>query len=113
MKNCIQILSVVAVATSLSFGEEEAPKEKKAFNPEAAFKKIDTDGNGSLSLDEFKASPQGQKLAKKAEARFKKLDADSNGSLSLDEFKAGASKGKGEGKKKAKAKAKAKVKSEG
>ena len=57
-----------------------------------------------MSLDEFKASPRGQKDPAKAEAAFKKLDADSNGSLSLDEFKAGGPKkdGKGKGKDKAK-----------
>lgn len=104
MKRSIQILSIIAVATSLSFGEEEAPKEKKGGNHEETFKKIDKDGNGSISLDEYKASPMGTKAGDKAEAKFKKLDANSDGSLSLDEFKAGSGgKAKGEGKKKEKA----------
>lgn len=101
MKSCIQILGIVALATSLSFGEDEAPKEKKAPAPEKAFKKLDADNNGSLSLDEYKASPMGTKAGDKAEAKFKKLDANSDGSVSLDEFKAASGgKAKGEGKKK-------------
>jgi len=100
MKSCIQILSIVAVATSLSFGQEEAAKEKKGGNPEETFKKLDTDNNGSLSLEEYKASPMGKKQGEGAEAKFTALDTDKSGGLSLDEFKAGASKKKGEGKKK-------------
>ena len=106
MKTTIQTLSILAIAASLSYGEEPAakPDKHKAPNPEAIFKKLDANSDGSVSLDEFKASPRGQKDPAKAEAAFKKLDADSNGSLSLDEFKAGGPKkdGKGKGKDKAK-----------
>lgn len=103
MKRSIQILSIIALATSLSFGEEEAPKEKKGGNPEEAFKKIDKDGNSSISLEEYKASPMGTKAGDKAEAKFKKLDANGDGSVNLDEFKAASTgKAKGEGKKKEK-----------
>lgn len=96
MKTCIQTLGILAIAASLSFGQDEATKEKKGHNPEQMFKKLDTDSNGSLSLDEFKASPMGKKAGDKAEARFTKLDADSNGSVSPEELKAGAKGGKGE-----------------
>jgi hypothetical protein len=59
----------------------------------------------SLSLDEFKAGPRGQKDPTKAEEVFKKIDSDSSGSVSLEELKAhrpphppgGAGKGKGKG----------------
>jgi Ca2+-binding EF-hand superfamily protein len=94
MKSSIQILSIIALATSLSFGEEKAPKEKKTPDPEKTFKKIDTDDNGSLSLEEYKASPMGTRAGDKAEPKFKKLDTDGNGSLNLDEFKAGSTGGK-------------------
>ena len=100
MKSSIQILGIIALSTSLSFGEEKAPKEKKTPDPEKTFKKLDTDNNGSLSLEEYKTSPMGTKAGDKAEPKFKKLDADGNGSVNLDEFKAGSTggKAKGEGK---------------
>lgn len=102
MKTYIQVLGALALATSLSYGEEAPAKpEKKAPNPEKMFKKLDTDGNGSISLEEFKASPRGQKDPAKAEEHFKKLDADSKDGVSLEEFKAGQhAPGKGKGKKK-------------
>ena len=97
MKSSIQILGIIALATSLSFGEDKAPKEKKAPNPEKAFAKIDTDNSGSITLEEYKASPMGTRLADKAEPKFKKLDTDGNGSVKLDEFKAGSTGGKAKG----------------
>lgn len=104
MKTCIQTFSILAIAASFSYGEEPAakPQKPKAPNPEAMFKKLDTNKDDSLSLDEFKASPRGKKDPVKAEAAFKKMDTDASGGLSLAEFKAGApppgGKGKGKGK---------------
>lgn len=97
MKSCIQILGIIALATSLSFGEDQAPKEKKNPDPEKTFKKFDTDANGSLSLEEYKASPMGTRAGDKAAPKFKKLDTDGNGSVNLDEFKAGSTGGKAKG----------------
>ncbi len=90
MKICIQALSLLAIASSLSFGEEAPakPEKPKDHNPEAIFKKLDTNADGSISLDEFKASPRAQKDPAKAEEIFKKMDADASGGVSLDEFKA-------------------------
>ena len=59
-------------------------------NREATFKKLDTNTDSALSLDEFKASPHAQKKPDKAQKTFGKLDKDSDGKLTLDEFKAGA-----------------------
>ncbi len=96
MKTCIQTLGILALAASLSYAEEAAPKGGKGKGgPEAMFKKLDADGSGSISLEEFKASPRGQKAPDKAEAAFKKINADgSEDGISLEEFKA-APKGKG------------------
>lgn len=115
MKTCIHTLGALAIAASLCFGQDgQAPKGpggsdgegKKHPKPEAVFKKLDTNGDSSLSLDEFKAGPRGQKDPTKAEEVFKKIDSDSSGSVSLEELKAhrpphppgGPGKGKGKGK---------------
>ena len=99
MKTCISTIGAMAVAASLCFGQDQPPKgpggpggpggpEKgKRPPPEEIFKKLDTSGDGTLSLEEFKASPKAQKDPAKAEEIFKKIDADSDGSVTLEEFK--------------------------
>ena len=97
MKTIIYSLSAMAIAASLSLaqappqaagGPEGAPLKRERQNPEEAFKKLDTNGDGSLSLDEFKAGPRGLKDPAKAEEIFKKMDKDSDGKVTLEEFKA-------------------------
>lgn len=117
MKHCIHILGALAIATSLTFAQDEPQGPKgpkgpggpggpgKRPNPEEIFKKLDADSNGSLSLEEFKASPRAQKDPDKAEQAFKKMDADSDGGVTLEEFKkarpprgpGGPGKGRGPG----------------
>lgn len=100
MKTSIKVLSALALTISLSYGEEAPAKpEKKGPNPEKMFKKLDTDSSGSISLEEFKASPRGQKDPAKAESIFAKMDADSKDGVSLEEFSA-AQHGPGKGGKK-------------
>jgi Ca2+-binding EF-hand superfamily protein len=99
MKPIVTLLTVLGLA-SFSFGAEgdakkpEGEKGKPKANPEEAFKKMDKDSNGSVSKEEFMASPMAKKDAAKAEAAFGKKDKDANGSLSLDEFKAAPKKKK-------------------
>lgn len=99
MKATITLLSALAIATSLSFGEDKPagpPKDpgtpdtltrSQRPDPEKVFKKLDANSDGAVSLDEFKAGPRAQKDPEKAAEIFKKIDADSNGSISLEEFK--------------------------
>jgi len=52
---------------------------------EALFDKLDKNGDGNLSLEEFMAMP-GKAKPKKLEAMFKKLDRNEDGQVSKDEF---------------------------
>lgn len=62
-----------------------AEKEKKPRDPAKIFSRRDADGDGKVTLEEFKAGMKEPALAK-AEQRFKKIDADGNGTVSLEEF---------------------------
>ncbi len=81
-------LTLVLAAGSLAVAQD-------AGKAEEAFKKIDKNGDGKLTLDEFKDGKEGKKL-EGAEKRFKAMDKDSDGSVSLEEFKAGFTKKKKE-----------------
>ncbi|MEI8242447.1 MAG: EF-hand domain-containing protein [bacterium] len=96
------IVAAVLCAGVVVQAEEPAkadqPKRQGQPPPEEMYKKIDTNGDGQISLDEFKASmaeraksrPNAREIpVEMVEKRFKALDADSNGSVSLEEFKKG------------------------
>ena len=91
------LTALAACAVIATAADEPKKADKPKADPEAAFKKLDTNGDNFLSLDEFKASPRFKKDPSTAEAAFKAKDKDSDGKLSLDEFKA---HGPGHGKKK-------------
>ena len=97
-----RLFRLALVAGSLAFfahgAGSDAPASKgqgQRGNPEAVFKKIDTNGDGKLSKDEFKAfiekASKGKgKLREKPELidkLFEHLDTNGDGYLSLEEFK--------------------------
>ena len=91
MKALTTTLALLAIAGLVNAAEGDAKKpeggKKKAPpSPEAMLKNLDKDGNGSISKEEFLASPQAKKDSAKAEERFGKMDKDKNGSLSLEEL---------------------------
>ncbi len=69
-------------------GEAAAQEEpKKKPDPEAAFKKMDKNTDGKLTLEEFKANKKNKAL-ENADKQFARLDKNSDKSVSLEEFKA-------------------------
>lgn len=65
----------------------DAPKaEKKKPDPEAAFKRLDKDGDGSITEAEFVGKQEGEK-ATKAKEIFAARDTNKDGKISLEEFK--------------------------
>ncbi|HZZ72463.1 MAG TPA: EF-hand domain-containing protein [Pirellulales bacterium] len=80
-------LVAMFLGVALMFNVSSAFAAKKSKTPvEDRFKKLDSNGDGKLSLEEFQA---GKKDADKAAAQFKKLDKNNDGFLDLEEFKAG------------------------
>ena len=113
MKSLTTIVAALALG-SIAFAAEEKPApppgapphaegdkkghgpgDKPHMSPEDAFKKLDTDNSGDISLAEFKAGPRAQKDPAKAEEHYKKIDADNNGKVTIEEFKAGHRGGPG------------------
>lgn len=92
MKAIITILSVLALA-SFSLNAAEGGAKKKA-DPAKAFAKLDANSDGSISKEEFLASPQAKKDAAKAEKNFANKDKDKDGKLSKEEFTAAPAKKK-------------------
>ncbi len=86
MKTSLVIAALLLGASCLTAADK--PKGEKA-DPEAVFKKLDTNSDGSVSKEEYLASKKAQKDTAKAGKHFEKLDANKDGKLSKDEFAAG------------------------
>jgi hypothetical protein len=100
----ILTLTALFVSASLATAADEPKKgEGKRPSPEEFFKKLDTNSDGSVSKDEYLASPRAKQDPAKGAENFGKMDKDSDGKLTKEEFAAMA-KGKGDKGKKAESK---------
>ena len=94
MKRLLCALSVAGLLASAPDAFAAKPKGDKV---EKLFKKLDTNGDGSLSKEEFAkitelrkngdAKGEGKAKGKGVDLLFKKLDADGDGKITLDEFR--------------------------
>ncbi|WP_372753065.1 EF-hand domain-containing protein [Mariniflexile sp.] len=74
-------------------------KQKQQPDPEKMFAALDTNKDGAMSLEEFKARKTKKEVAPEIlEKRFAKMDADANGLVFLEEFKTAMAKSGGKGK---------------
>ncbi len=83
----IQLIALLALSMPVFTLHAEPPKKgkKPPLSPEEHFKKLDTNHNGKLTLNEFTF---GTRNLEKDKAEFKSLDKDGDGLLSLEEFSA-------------------------
>ena len=91
MKKLMTVLSVLALSASFVMAAEVAKDEKKAdkkntATPEERFKKLDSNADGKISMEEWNASPMAKKDATKAAEQFTKKDKDGDKNLSMEEF---------------------------
>src|SRR5215208_3235002 len=99
MKRLITTLTALAFGATLSLAQDKpAPPPppggggeggRERPNPEEAFKRLDTNSDKSVSLEEFKAGPMAQRNPERVEGAFKRMDKDNDGKLTLEEFKTG------------------------
>lgn len=80
------LATLVVSALVCSSSAAGDPPKKKRPSVEEVFKKLDKDGDGKVTRDEFQAHP-GIKNKEAAAKAFKAADADADGSLTLDEFR--------------------------
>ena len=104
MKNIIKLIvvglsAVAIVSPTFAADDDKAAKKgkKKRPNPEAAYKKIDANADGKVTLDEFKTALGKRKKPvneKAATRQFKRKDKDGDGNLTLAEYSAKGKRGK-------------------
>ena len=84
---CVSLVALLLGMNVLPTSAEDKPKP----DPEQVFAKLDKDGDGKLTEEEYVGKKTGEK-ADKAKERFAKLDKDGDKSLSKEEFLAGVKK---------------------
>jgi len=78
-------LAVLPVAMAFAADQPANPPKPKR-DPAQVFKVTDQNGDGTISLDEYRASTVGHVDPSRVEDLFKKKDSDGDGKLTLAEF---------------------------
>ncbi len=83
-------LTLATAAPGDAKGEKGAKGDKKGApaTPEEAFKRLDKNGDGKVTIEEISASKRFEGKAEEAKTHLAGMDDNKDGSVSLDEFKA-------------------------
>lgn len=81
-------VSLLVAAILGIFSTQAQQKRRGQPNPDKIMAKVDSDENGTISLEEFKAARMNQDFKDEVvEKRFRQMDMDDNGQVNLDELK--------------------------
>lgn len=82
MKTPLTLVALFCSCTLMSFADETSSKDRL----QQLFKNFDTNGDGGISLDEYKAGMVGQMAPERVPTVFKQKDRNSDGKLTLPEL---------------------------
>lgn len=82
MKTPLTIAALFCATAYVTFADETASKERL----EQLFRNFDTNKDGSVSLDEYKAGMVGNMAPERVASVFKEKDRNSDGKLSMEEL---------------------------
>jgi hypothetical protein len=97
MKSITSILAVLALGATLAIADDAKTEPattttpattsgKPKADPAEVFKKMDTNGDGKVTLEEWMATKRAQKDPDKAKEQFQKKDKGNKGYLTLEDF---------------------------
>lgn len=82
MKTSFTLAALFCATAYISFADEAASKERL----EQLFKNFDSNGDGSISLEEYKAGMVGNMAPERVAVVFQEKDRDHDGKLSMAEL---------------------------
>jgi Ca2+-binding EF-hand superfamily protein len=82
MKTPLALVALFCSCTLMSFADEASSKARL----EQLFKNFDANGDGGITLDEYKAGMVGQMAPERVATVFKQKDRNSDGKLTLAEL---------------------------
>jgi hypothetical protein len=85
MKTTLIIAAILASAFPAFAGNKSKKSAEGKRDPEAVFKKLDSNSDGNVTKEEFLASKKAKKDPAKATKRFEKADANHDGKISKEE----------------------------
>lgn len=80
------LLAALLLCACPALAGNKSKKADRKHDPEAVFKKLDSNSDGHVTKEEFLASRKGKKNPEKAAKRFVKADANKDGRISREEF---------------------------